>query len=282
MTSHSANNQTSGQREGAPVDAEVVLRAIESASTVRRRFQFFVWSQSYLRTLLPFDVLSCGAYHRTSKGLSFEVFHSEPLDPALGVALTDGSSALMHQCMGVWMEQRGNSAVIELKDVQGSVASQGCRPLLACGFQQVLVHGVSRPQRMSELETFFIFCRKGKPWEQQHRSNLEMFLPQLHATYLRVLAAERELMRVPSGAAPARASELHNIITSREKQILVWVREGKSNQEIGEQLTISALTVKNHVQKILRKLGAANRAQAVAKAMTLNLLERGSSLGSAD
>jgi DNA-binding NarL/FixJ family response regulator len=30
--------------------------------------------------------------------------------------------------------------------------------------------------------------------------------------------------------------------------------------------------VKNHIQKILRKLGAANRAQAVAKAMTMNAL----------
>jgi len=34
------------------------------------------------------------------------------------------------------------------------------------------------------------------------------------------------------------------------------------------------LTVKNHVQKILRKLGAANRAQAVARAMSMNLLGR--------
>ena len=47
-----------------------------------------------------------------------------------------------------------------------------------------------------------------------------------------------------------------------------------SNQQIGEVLGISALTVKNHVQKILRKLNAANRAQAVARAMTMNLLDR--------
>ena len=53
-----------------------------------------------------------------------------------------------------------------------------------------------------------------------------------------------------------------------------WVREGKSNQEIGDQLGISVLTVKNHVQKILRKLGASNRAQAVARAMSMNLLLR--------
>ena len=68
-------------------------------------------------------------------------------------------------------------------------------------------------------------------------------------------------------------------ITEREKQILGWVREGMSNHEIGTELGISPLTVKNHVQKILRKLGAANRAQAVARAMTLNLLGRSASEG---
>ena len=44
--------------------------------------------------------------------------------------------------------------------------------------------------------------------------------------------------------------------------------------EIGTQLGISPLTVKNHVQKILRKLGATNRAQAVARAMSMSLLMR--------
>jgi DNA-binding CsgD family transcriptional regulator len=62
-------------------------------------------------------------------------------------------------------------------------------------------------------------------------------------------------------------------ITERERQILSWLREGMSNNEVGVVLGISALTVKNHVQKILRKLNAANRAQAVARAMSMNLLD---------
>ena len=64
-------------------------------------------------------------------------------------------------------------------------------------------------------------------------------------------------------------------VTPREAQILSWVREGKNNQEIGIELGISALTVKNHIQKILRKLGASNRAHAVALAMQLRLLDEG-------
>jgi DNA-binding NarL/FixJ family response regulator len=50
------------------------------------------------------------------------------------------------------------------------------------------------------------------------------------------------------------------------------VRDGKSNHEIGAILSISPLTVKNHMQRILRKLQASNRTQAVSKAMAMRLL----------
>jgi DNA-binding CsgD family transcriptional regulator len=48
-------------------------------------------------------------------------------------------------------------------------------------------------------------------------------------------------------------------------QQLQWLREGKSNEEIGRLLGISALTVKNHLQRLYRQLGVNNRAHAVAR-----------------
>lgn len=63
------------------------------------------------------------------------------------------------------------------------------------------------------------------------------------------------------------------MMTEREIEILTWVQEGKSNQEIGDILCISPLTVKNHVQKILRKLDVKNRAQAVSKATAMRLID---------
>ena len=72
--------------------------------------------------------------------------------------------------------------------------------------------------------------------------------------------------------ASARATTAGGALTEREREILRWAREGKSNLEIGAALDISALTVKNHIQKILRKLGASNRAHAVALAMSQGLL----------
>ena len=55
-------------------------------------------------------------------------------------------------------------------------------------------------------------------------------------------------------------------LTSREIEVLTWVARGKSAWEIGEILDIAKRTVDEHVQTAVRKIGAANRAHAVALA----------------
>ena len=50
-------------------------------------------------------------------------------------------------------------------------------------------------------------------------------------------------------------------------EILTLVGEGLSNGEIGQRLFLSEGTVKWHVRKILKALGVANRAQAVARSL---------------
>ncbi len=54
-------------------------------------------------------------------------------------------------------------------------------------------------------------------------------------------------------------------LSAREAEILRWIALGKTNPEIGSILGISSFTVKNHVQRILKKLDVINRTQAVGK-----------------
>ena len=56
----------------------------------------------------------------------------------------------------------------------------------------------------------------------------------------------------------------NRLLTSRESQVLQLVSEGKCNQEIGECLGISALTVKVHLTNIFEKLGVNRRKEAAA------------------
>jgi LuxR family quorum sensing-dependent transcriptional regulator len=62
-------------------------------------------------------------------------------------------------------------------------------------------------------------------------------------------------------------------ITPREREVLKWVAVGKSAWEIGEILNISKRTVDEHTQTASRKLGAVNRAQAVAIAIRERLIQ---------
>ena len=56
-------------------------------------------------------------------------------------------------------------------------------------------------------------------------------------------------------------------LTNREREVLLLITEGKSNQEIAATLNVSEGTVKFHVNGILRKLNVSDRTQAVLVAL---------------
>jgi DNA-binding NarL/FixJ family response regulator len=61
-------------------------------------------------------------------------------------------------------------------------------------------------------------------------------------------------------------------LTQRERDVLRELAEGKSNEQIGETLSISPQTVRTHLQKAMEKLGATTRVQAVAIALRESLI----------
>lgn len=61
-------------------------------------------------------------------------------------------------------------------------------------------------------------------------------------------------------------------LTPRELGVLQLVAAGHTNRQIGEQLSLSALTVKSHLARISRKMGTGERAELVAIAMRRGLL----------
>jgi len=68
--------------------------------------------------------------------------------------------------------------------------------------------------------------------------------------------------------------EPHQVnLTSREREILALLAEGHGTQYIAQLLTISKITVRNHIQHILQKLQVHTRLEAVAVATKHNLLD---------
>lgn len=69
-----------------------------------------------------------------------------------------------------------------------------------------------------------------------------------------------------------KVKELHDQLTEREKEVLLLLAAGKTNQEIAEELFIAVKTVKVHVSNILSKLEVQDRTQAVVYAFQHNLV----------
>ncbi len=84
--------------------------------------------------------------------------------------------------------------------------------------------------------------------------------------------ARRARVRVGDDA-PRAASQEHAGLTARELEVLDLVAAGRTNREIGQTLYMSPKTASVHVSRILTKLDAKTRAEAVGAAYRLGLLE---------
>lgn len=67
-------------------------------------------------------------------------------------------------------------------------------------------------------------------------------------------------------ATPCQVLEERLSLTPRQAEVLHWVAEGKTNEEIARILGLSFFTVKNHLKEIFQRLGVHSRAAATAMA----------------
>jgi DNA-binding NarL/FixJ family response regulator len=74
------------------------------------------------------------------------------------------------------------------------------------------------------------------------------------------------------GVADAQPATRRLTLTERELQVLRGMADGKSNAEIGRELFVSEDTVKTHARRLFRKLGARDRAHAVAAGFRAGLV----------
>lgn len=98
--------------------------------------------------------------------------------------------------------------------------------------------------------------------------------PEIVAT---IRAVHQGAERICKGVSRTPAGADGQLLSPRETSVLLLLRRGLSNPEIGRSLGITERTVKWHVKAILEKLGQTDRTAAVAKAFDLGLLQPESS-----
>lgn len=243
-------------------ELEWLARAIEVAGEVRRRPQFFLWARGELQSLLPHGVLFCGYMDPANRAYSFDVFSGTPIPEDAFAACLRDKQGLLPRVIKAW-EEGGARPLLLSAGLDGAAWEGFGAELREHALDNLAAHG--QRDVNGQTATFFAFCRVPQALDARFRRALDALTPHLHRAFTQLVIAERV------EANGIRLGE--RMLTEREAEILRWVQDGKSNFEIGQQLNISPLTVKNHVQKILRKLNVQNRAQAVARAIGNRIID---------
>ena len=246
-------------------DRQALLNVMADAALVRRRYEFFVWAQMRLQSVLPHDVLVCGVPRSQSARMFYDYYYSIPVDPEALARLCHPRDGLANDLLDRWIGD-GYEPLLISKNAERSADTRLGEELAAIGFGDCIVHGIPKAQTAASAHCFFAFVSLHTMPGERDRPLAQMLVPHVFSAYSRAQTRERPATEIEP------ASDRDAGVTDREVEILRWIREGKSNLEIGMILSISPLTVKNHVQKILRKLNASNRAQAVSKAISIKLL----------
>jgi transcriptional regulator EpsA len=245
------------------LELESLALNLDTSLRVHATHHFFNWTQGSLQNLVRHELLICALRKSEPAALHFESFTTAPFDLARFNEMLRQDSALLPHVVKTWEENHRKPLFYDTRDGSPHAASALARELNRIEATTLIGHGTY--DAYAKLTSFFVFaCRPGATLQKQAYL-VELAVPFLHAAWVRT---QINGLADGAGARPAAAGTL----TAREIEILKWLYHGKSNVEIGMILGISPLTVKNHVQKILRKLNVLNRTQAVGKALASRIL----------
>jgi len=230
---------------------ESLLLNIDASLRVHSRPQLFGWVQGLLQNLLPHELLLCAA--REDRALTYQVdcFASPWIDSDRIRALFQQDIDLVAGLVRRWIEGEFRPTVWAVRGADAPARGEFAAELHGIGADSLMVHGTY--DSLGKPASLFVLGASAGDLGAEQGFLLELMVPFLHLAWMR--------------------SQLPDLLTVREKEILRWIHLGKSNFEIGTILGISPLTVKNHVQKILRKLNVRNRTQAVGRALALRFLD---------
>ena len=248
-------------------DRDRCLRLIATAAGVRSHHILHNWIRGVdMQQVLPHDALLAVWGDMGSGNLRFDVLSEHK---AITTATADPAELLprAQQLFSRWTKEQEQPCTMSAEVLSGTFGST------SFAGRSVLVHGL-RDLRAGQDCCYIVVSQ-----EQGHASHaadaLAALLPYIDIGFRQAAALPRraapdydrhrmpaEQITLPS--TTARASNPMGM-TERELQIMRWVEMGKTNYEIGSILSISAFTVKNHLQRIFKKLDVYSRAQAVSR-----------------
>ena len=226
----------------------IFIEVIQQSLRVSQRVHLYNWLQSGFQYLLGHEVMIYGIKTHETESYEFSYFSSSRyFGDAQFIECINQDKGLVTMLLAAW---RKNAVPIlinnELKPCDYgnySVQNYDNDALVQSEMKNLIGHGFGDSR--SKVSTFVVFARLSKTIELNCANYFEMLMPQLHCVLVRVSVSRHSEAII--------TNKLNKKITRRESEILQYIHMGKTNWEISIILDISALTVKNHVQNILRK-----------------------------
>lgn len=235
---------------------------IESSLRVFNEQQFFSWVQGQVQYLLSHEILICGIVFgadskmRCYRFSSTRYFRLEHFN-----AVCDPINGLFTMMMSL-TRKTGKPCLLGPEVSLGGSEAEWVPLLDSCELRNVAGFG----QRGSDghLKSYFCFARINDQLNARTIFLLEVLTPILEATFCRVISQQ--------GIKTQTYFPNAMLLSKREIEVLHFLMAGKTNQAIAEALSLSPLTIKNHVQNIMKKLKVKTRGHAVTLGMKMGFL----------
>jgi transcriptional regulator EpsA len=244
-------------------ERELYLRVVADSLQIQRHYQLFHWLQGKVQTFVPHEIFVCawGDFSRSKPRV--DLISRLPGVRTSALARCD-IDALLNLAHARWLASSRMPVPLSITEVVPTLKTGCACPIHSAlrGMGSAVVHGV-RDARGGP-ETLYLALYSGSL--ARGRSQ-ESFIRLVDALVAPIDIAFRKIDTLPS--AERRAARKANggwlDLSIREQEILSFVCSGKRNVDIAAALSISPFTVKNHVQRIFRKLGVVNRTEAAAR-----------------
>jgi transcriptional regulator EpsA len=238
-----------------------IMRVLVDCTQVRTAADFKSVMQGAFRAVIPHEMMLCGIGGISRQGNHIRKILNVDYPLAYFEPLRDQDGRLDSPLMKRWRETQEPQLFQSGRD-DHAYPADWVSLFNQHDLRNTLAHGVLDVGGV--FSSFFIFSRIPGDVGAHHAFLMKLMTPHLHFALGRVLTTVAEYQGALGKSKKA--------LSERQREILHWLNEGKTNWEIAKILGLTELNVKYHIDQIFLKLEVRSRAHAVAKGRELALL----------
>lgn len=239
------------------------LPVIEQGLALERHVDLLHWLQGDVQHHLPHDILLAGWGDFREGPIAHDLLSKLPGVRSYAAG-TESLAFLLRKFHTLWVGAQRQPCRLNFREseyLRGSSRPEASFRSALQNMRTVLIHGL-RDER-SGHECLYVVMSAAEIPAEPAGTAMKVLIPFVDSALRRITQLPQQHTQTSLSLQTAQEELLG--LSEREVQVMAWVAMGKTNSEIGDILNISGCTVKNHMQRIFRKLNVFNRAQAVSK-----------------